>query len=83
MRRKTLSNPPKGREVLFCLKYGLVGGTGEADYLADGASNLLAAADDFFLFLSFALEEFSDVGEGVVLLEEGKETRVGYSGLPW
>ena len=58
---------------LFYLEYGLVGTAGEADNLADGATYLFAVADDFFLFFDIALEELSDVSEGIVLLEEGEE----------
>ena len=77
--KEPLSNPPKRKEGLFCLEDSLVGGTGEADDLADGASDLFGGFDGGLDVFIGTLEEFANVGEGEVLLEEGKKARIGDS----
>ena len=80
MQKHYLHGSSKSRAYLENVGEGFAG---EVDYLADGAAYLLAAADGFVLVGGGALEEFSDVGEVKVLLEEGEELGVGDSWLPW
>lgn len=43
------------------------------DDLTDGTAFFLAISDCFFLCFFWTLEELADVGDGIVLLEEGEK----------